>query len=176
MSTVDLTTGQHLIVWVAQYLLYVMCGGFAAVWLFAENARGRIELLVQAVIGLVLCGVFIYVAGHLHDDPRPFVQNPSLTPLFPHAPDNGFPSDHSVAAGLIATVILVRHRIAGAVLWVCAAGIAASRVAAHVHHVQDVVAGLLLGALAAALGILVARLLLARLPWTGVDTGRHHGG
>lgn len=165
----------NLIVWTAQYLLYVMCAVFALVWLAGENNRGRIELLLQAVIGLICCGIFIYVAGKLHDDPRPFMQNPSLKPLFTHAADNGFPSDHSVAAGLIATLILLRHRITGAVLWLFAAGIAASRVAAHVHHVQDVVAGLLFGIVAAAIGILLARLILDRIPRTGVDTGRHHG-
>lgn len=165
----------NLIVWTAQYLLYVMCAVFALVWLAGENNRGRLELLLQAVIGLICCGIFIYVAGKLHDDPRPFVQNPSLTPLFSHAADNGFPSDHSVAAGLIATLILLRHRITGAVLWLFAAGIAASRVAAHVHHVQDVVAGLVLGVIAAAIGVLLARLILHRIPRTGVDTGRHHG-
>lgn len=165
----------NLIVWTAQYLLYVMCAVFALVWLAGENNRGRLELLLQAVIGLICCGIFIYVAGKLHDDPRPFVQNPSLTPLFSHAADNGFPSDHSVAAGLIATLILLRHRITGAVLWLFAAGIAASRVAAHVHHVQDVVAGLVLGVVAAAIGVLLARLILDRIPRTGVDTGRHHG-
>lgn len=165
----------HVIVWTAQYLLYVMCAVFALVWLAGENNRGRLELLLQAVIGLICCGIFIYVAGKLHDDPRPFVQNPSLTPLFAHAADNGFPSDHSVAAGLIATLILLRHRITGAVLWLFAAGIAASRVAAHVHHVQDVVAGLVFGIVAAAIGMLLARLILDRIPRTGVDTGRHHG-
>lgn len=164
----------HLIVWTAQYLLYVMCAVFALAWLAGENNRGRLELILQAIIGLIFCGVFIYVAGYLHDDPRPFVQNPSLKPLFAHAADNGFPSDHSVAAGLIATLIVIRHRITGAVLWLFAAGIAASRVAAHVHHVQDVVAGLVMGIVAAVIAILLTRLILARVPRTGVDTGRHH--
>ncbi len=151
----------NLTVWVAQYLLYVMALAFALIWLFAERGLGRLQLAISAVVGLVFCGVFILTAAHLHTDPRPFVGHPSVHPLFKHAADNGFPSDHSVAAGLIATLVIVRHRVAGVLLALCAAAIAAARVYAEVHHVQDVVAGLLLGALAAAVGILATRLVLA---------------
>jgi undecaprenyl-diphosphatase len=154
----------NVTIWVAKYLLYAMVVIFAAIWLFAERRAGRIELAVAAIIGLIWCGIFIVVAAHLHDDPRPFVDNPSIRPLFAHSADNGFPSDHSVAAGLIATLILARHRLAGLFLALCAIAIAAARVHAQVHHVQDVVAGLLLGALAALLGLLIARLIVAKLP------------
>ena len=161
----------NLTVWVAKYLLYVMVVIFAAVWLFAEHRAGRIELTVAAIVGLACCGLFIVLAGHLHNDPRPFVDNPSLRPLFAHSPDNGFSSDHSVAAGLLATLVVVRHRLVGLLLWLCALAVAAARVHAHVHHVQDVVAGLLLGVLAALIGLLVgglaARPITAR--WPSVD-------
>src|SRR5579875_3150727 len=135
-----------VIKYVAEYLLFVMAGGFVVYWLAGENLAGKARLGVAAVVGLILTLVFIVVAGKLHSDPRPFVQNPALHPLFPHARDNGFPSDHSAAAGLIA---------------------------AHVHHVQDVVAGLALGALAAAIGIWVAGIVMnklrgRRLPVVGV--------
>lgn len=149
-----------VISWVAQYLLWVMVAGFAAIWLFAEHRRGKLQLGVQAVVGLVLALVFLYVAKSVHHDPRPFVENPHIKPLFPHARDDGFPSDHSIAAGLIATLVLVRHRLIGLVFAAAAAAIAWARVAAHVHHLQDVIAGLLLGALAAAIAIAVAVPLL----------------
>jgi undecaprenyl-diphosphatase len=164
----------HLIVWTAQYLIYGMCGLFAVAWLAGENARGRIEVAIQAIVGVALCVLFIYLAGVLHTDPRPFVQDPSLHPLFAHGRDNGFPSDHAVAAGLIATLVVLRHRVTGIVLWLCAAAIAWARVAAHVHHVQDVVAGVLLGALGGALAVLADRLVLYRIRWTSIDVGRHH--
>lgn len=149
-----------LITWLAQYLLWVMVAGFVAVWLFGEHRLGKLQLGLQGVIGLVFALVFLYAAGSLHHDPRPFVVNPRIKPLFPHARDNGFPSDHSIAAGLIATLILVRHRLIGLVFAVAAVVIAWARVAAHVHHLQDVVAGLLLGAAAAAIAIALARPLL----------------
>jgi membrane-associated phospholipid phosphatase len=154
----------NLTVWIAKYLLYAMAVIFVAIWLFAERRAGRIELAIAAAAGLICCGIFIVVAAHLHDDPRPFVDHPNIHPLFHHADDNGFPSDHSVAAGLIATLILFRHRLLGLLLAVCAVAIAAARVHAQVHHVQDVVAGLLLGVLAALIGLLLARVIAARLP------------
>ncbi len=144
-----------LISWIAQDLLWVMVAGFAAVWLFAEPARGKLHLGLQAVVGLCLALAFLYIAKNVHHDPRPFVQNPHIKPLFPHPPDSGFPSDHAIAAGLIATLVLVRHRLIGLVFAVAAAAIAWARVAAHVHHLQDVVAGLLLGASAAAIAIIL---------------------
>lgn len=157
-----------LISWIAQYLLWVMVVGFALLWVFAEHRRGKLEFAAQAAIGFVFALSFLYIAKAVHHDPRPFVENPHIKPLFSHGPDDGFPSDHSIAAGLIATLVLVRHHVNGIAFSAAAIAIAWARVAAHVHHLQDVVAGLILGALAAALGILVVdpliRWLSPRLP------------
>ena len=159
-----MTRVHTLIVWTAQYLLWVMVAVFVLVWLLREDRSGKIELGAAAVLGLILVAVFLYIAGHVHTDPRPFVENPGIKPLFGHSRDNGFPSDHCLAAGLIAVVVFIRHRLIGFVLALLGVAIAWARVAAHVHHLQDVVAGLLLGALAAALASLVVHLLLTRIP------------
>lgn len=152
-----------MIAFVATYVLYLMVAGFGLIWLLAENRRGKVDLGLAAVIGLALVLVLIVIAGAVHSDPRPFVQNPALHPLIRHAADNGFPSDHSAAAGLIATLVILRHRWWGAVLAIVALAVAWSRVAAHVHHVQDVVAGLAFGAVAAWVGTLLAAVLISRL-------------
>lgn len=152
-----------LIVWTAQYLLFVMAAVFALVWLVAEDRRGKIEVVATAAVGVVLMVAFLYIAKYVHHDPRPFVQNPKIKPFFGHSRDDGFPSDHSLAAGLIATLVIWRHRVVGMLLALAAIGIAWARVAAHVHHLQDVVAGLGLGALAGVLASLVVPPLLARL-------------
>ncbi|MEO9221793.1 MAG: phosphatase PAP2 family protein [Mycobacteriaceae bacterium] len=128
-----------------------------------EDRYGKLHVVVAAIIGLVLVGVFIAVASAVHDDPRPFMQDPSLDNLLHHAPGNGFPSDHSCAAGLIAALVVFRHRVYGALLALAAVLVAAARVAAHAHHLQDVVAGLALGVLAAWLGTLLATALISRL-------------
>jgi undecaprenyl-diphosphatase len=152
-----------LIAWAANYLLWVMVAGAGAVWLLREDRDGRIRLAAAGAVGLLLALGFIAVAAHLHDDPRPFVVNPSLHPLISHSADNGFPSDHATAGGLIATLVWMRHRWFGALLGVIAVTLAAARVAAHVHHVQDVVAGLAMGAVAAALATLAVDYGFSRL-------------
>ena len=148
----------------AQYLLFIMAAGFAVYWLAAERwPDGKVRLGATAVVGLALTLAFIYIGGKLHSDPRPFVQNPSLKPMFPHPKDNGFPSDHSAAAGLIAALVLWRSRARGALFGVAALLVAAARVLSHVHHVQDVVAGLAFGVIAFLTAWYVVRFALAGL-------------
>jgi undecaprenyl-diphosphatase len=152
-----------LIVAVAQYLLFGLALFAGLTWLALDRA-GKLRLAVEAVLGLALLGLGIWIAGSLHVDPRPFVQDPSTAALFPHQADNGFPSDHAAAAGLL-TALVVRHRRAlGVLVGIGAVLVAAARVAAHVHHVQDVVAGLLLGVVAGVVAILLTRIAAARLP------------
>lgn len=59
-----------------------MVAGLAAFWLFGMDRAGKLRLGVAAAIGLVLAVVFLVAAGKLHSDPRPFVQNPRLHPLW----------------------------------------------------------------------------------------------
>ncbi|HEY0358559.1 MAG TPA: phosphatase PAP2 family protein [Mycobacteriales bacterium] len=136
-----------VIVVVAEYLLYVLAAIAFGVWL-VQSRRGKVVLGLQAVVALVLVGVGITVAAALHADPRPFVHDPHSHPLFAHAADNGFPSDHSVAAAMVAALVFAYRRALGLIVAAGAVLVAVSRVAAHVHHAQDVVAGLALGALA----------------------------
>jgi undecaprenyl-diphosphatase len=143
-----------LIVLVAQYLLFglVLVAGLA--WLPLDR-EGKLRMAAAGALGLAVLGLGIWIAGALHVDPRPFVQDPSTTPLFAHPADNGFPSDHSAAGGLLTALVLRYRRGLGVLVGVGAVLVAAARVAAHVHHVQDVVAGLALGLLAGTAGILL---------------------
>ena len=65
--------------------------------------------------------------------------------MFPHPADNGFPSDHTALATAISVVVWqYRRRVAWAMV-VLSVLIGAARVAAHVHHTQDIVAALIIG-------------------------------
>jgi undecaprenyl-diphosphatase len=143
-----------LIVDVAQYLLFVLAAVAAVVWLTLGRA-GRLTLAAQAIVGLALVGVGIWLAASLHSDPRPFVHDPASRPLFAHAADNGFPSDHSAAAGLLTALVFRYRRWLGLLVAAGAGAIAWARVAAHVHHAQDVLAGLGIGVLAGVLGLVL---------------------
>jgi membrane-associated phospholipid phosphatase len=147
-----------LITWIAQYLLWVMVTGFALAWVLREDRSGRIAVALAAVIGVGLALGLMYAAKTLHHDPRPFVQNPAVRPLFGHSADDGFPSDHCVAAGLLTALVASRHRALGAAFGLGAVLIAWARVAAHVHHLQDVAAGLALGLIAGAVAVAAVRM------------------
>lgn len=158
-----------LVVLAAQDLLYLLAAVAVVVWLLLGRA-GKLRLAAEAVAGLVLVGIGLWVAGHLHTDPRPFVSD-GTPALFAHPADNGFPSDHSAAAALLATLVARHRRVLGALLAVGAGVVAWARVAAHVHHLQDVVAGLAVGLLAGLAGVWLAGLLFALLERRGVLPG-----
>ena len=159
-----------VVVAVAQYLLFVLALVAGLTWLALDRA-GKVRLAAEAVLGLALLGAGIWLAGALHADPRPFVQDPSLHPLFPHPADNGFPSDHAAAAGLLTALVLRYRRGLGVLVGIGAELVAAARVAAHVHHLQDVVAGLLIGLAAGGLAILLTAVVAARLPGSARSPG-----
>src|SRR4051812_49931187 len=87
-----------LVVAVAQYLLFGLALLAGLTWLTLDRA-GKLRLAIEAVGGLAALGLAIWIAGSLHVDPRPFVQDPSTAALFPHPADNGFPSHHAAAGG-----------------------------------------------------------------------------
>lgn len=101
---------------------------------------------------------------------RPFVAHPhTVTLLTHHPPDAGFPSDHAAALAAIACALLffVRWLGVAAAVWALLVGVA--RVYVGEHYPADVIAGYLLGAVAAAAVVLALRRLadaraVTRLP------------
>ena len=152
-----------VIVGVAQYLLFFMLAAAAAIWLYLPR-QDKVGLAVQAIVSLVIAVVLIKVAAGLHADPRPFVVDPSIRPLFAHPADNGFPSDHTALAATVALLVMIYRGWLGALLLVAAIGVGAARMAAHVHHGQDIVAGLLIAALAVGIAAATWRYARPHLP------------
>jgi len=130
------------------------------VWLRLPR-RQQVELLVAGVIGGVVCLVLVKAAGYVFYDTRPFVTQP-IAPLFPHAADNGFPSDHTAVTVLVGFCVLVVSRRWGLVPLAISLLAAAARVLAHVHTPLDIAGAVVIGAVAAAAGWLLARWIVAR--------------
>ena len=160
-----------LTVAVAQYVLFVVAAAALLLWVLAAG-RERVVLAVEVVVAALVVAVLVKVAGQLHADPRPFVVDPSVRPLFAHPADNGFPSDHTALASAVALVVLCHRRWLGVVLLALAVAIGVTRVAAHVHHVQDIVAALVIGAVAAFVGVLVGRAVDRRLALRAEESAR----
>lgn len=151
---------------------YALFGGLVAltvVWaccgLSARRGADR-----RPLAGVLLTGAATVVALALNqvvnpvvDRPRPFVTLPHVLQLLPHAADGSFPSDHAMIAGAFAGGLLMVHRRWGVLAVVLAVFLAFARVYAGLHYPTDVAAGLLLGALVAAVLVLCLTAPLARL-------------
>ena len=137
---------------IAQYLQYFLVALLAVLFL----ARGKWESR-NARHGVVAAGfatglgllVAHFIAG-AWDRPRPYLGHPLDAHLYIGAShDPSFPSDHATAAFAIAVSILLRNRRAGWLAVAMAALLSLSRVVVGTHYPSDVLAGALIGSLAA---------------------------
>lgn len=136
-----------IIVFVAKYFLFLSV--IITVWFWLKSVRDtKIELAARLILGGVIALALSNLASRVYYDPRPFVTQ-HVTPLFAHAPDNGFPSDHALFTSFLAFTVLSYSKRVGAVLLVIAVLVGAARVAAHVHHPQDIVGSFVFSAIAA---------------------------
>ena len=154
-----------LIAYAARYGFIVSFVIAALVWLRLPR-RQKIELLVTGVIGGVLCLVIIRIGGALYYHPRPFVTR-HIAPYFPHADDNGFPSDHTVLTMFVAFCVLYYSRRWGIVLVAVSLAAGVARVLAHVHSPIDIAGAIAMAAAAAvAAHALTSWALSRRTGWT----------
>ena len=125
-----------VIIFIAQYLyLFVLLLG--AVFFFREPRGEWKQLIVCGAVVAALAFIASRVAAFFYYDPRPFVVG-RFTPLFPHAADNGFPSDHALLTGAIATVVYLFNKKWSIAFWALAFLIGWARVASGVHHTTDI--------------------------------------
>jgi undecaprenyl-diphosphatase len=128
----------------AEYLIYAALLVALAVWLRPRGLRAGVAAVGGALVGLGAGAV----AGSVWDRPRPFVAG-HYAPLFAHANDASFPSDHLIVLGALAGAFWLAWRAAALVTTALAVAVGAGRVIAGVHYAGDVVGGFLIGALAA---------------------------
>jgi membrane-associated phospholipid phosphatase len=152
-----------LIVFVAQYFLYLILAAATVIWLYLPRPD-KVSSAAQALISLVIVFLLIKLAAAIYTDPRPFVVDPSIKPLFAHGADNGFPSDHTAVAVTVALLVMLYRRWLGAALLVASIALGAARIAAHVHHGPDIVAAVLIAALAVGIASAIWRWVRPQLP------------
>lgn len=113
--------------------------------IFFLKARRDVQkkIVIASLLAVPLILLAAFIANHSYDNPRPFVIL-HFTPLIPHSPDNGFPSDHVLLASAIAMVLGLFGRRIGVILWSIPILIAFSRVYVGVHHPLDVIASMLI--------------------------------
>ena len=133
-----------LIRFAATNLIYLALIALAVLWFHRDGLRAGVAAGAGAGIALAI-GAGL---GAAWNRPRPFVAH-HFTPLFDHAADASFPSDHLTVLGAIAAACFLAWRLLGVVVSLLAVCVAFGRVAAGIHYVSDVVAGFALGAAAA---------------------------
>jgi undecaprenyl-diphosphatase len=103
-------------------------------------------------------------------EPRPATLYPHILVLAQHSTDPSFPSDHAVMAGSVTAGLFLVSRRLGAGSALAAVLMAVARVYVGAHFPQDVLAGLLLGAVVALAGFRLASGVLTKLV-TALEAG-----
>lgn len=151
--------GMHeLTIIVAQYFIAIPVIGYAYIFFRLKDTQARKMFIWQSIAAVIITTVLVKIAASLHTDARPFVRD-GVHPYFGHSTDNGFPSDHTTYSALLAFLAFHYSRNIGVGLAVVSLLIGSARVMAGVHHGQDIIAGFLIGAVGAVLGVYVTKLL-----------------
>lgn len=131
-----------LIIIGAKYL-YLAAAAIVVIYTLIQPREKQKKILIFAFIALPIAYLVSRIGALLYYDPRPFVVG-HVTPLIPHAPDNGFPSDHALLTSALAAIITRFSWRTGAVLWLIAILVGISRVAAEIHHPIDIIGSIVI--------------------------------
>lgn len=164
-----------LVVFLAQWLPVLIAIG--AVGCAVGLPRRRLTALaIRAAGALAVAALLVAVASAGYDDPRPFVVDPAHPALLAHDPDNGFPSDHTTVTATLSLLAWTVRRWAGLLLLGLSAVSGMARVLANVHHVPDILAGLVIAAVSVGASSLLWSFFVGRRDRAGQPTeaGRAH--
>jgi membrane-associated phospholipid phosphatase len=153
------------LLWFANYgvvlfALLLLLGALAA---RAAGSSARLAAAVWACLAALIAVGLNQPIVHDVNEPRPFMALRHVLVLAHHSADPGFPSDHATMAGAIAVGVFFASRRLGVVAALAALLLAFARVYVGVHYPRDVAAGLLLGAVVAAVGQVLVVPLLTRV-------------
>ena len=146
---------------VSDYLVPVALAlALLALWFAADTAsRSRYQLgVIAAVLALALANGSIEILNNFLFRDRPFVDH-EVSLLFYEPTDSSFPANAAALAFGVSTAVWVFNRRVGSALLAVSALYAFSRVYAGVHYPLDVIAGGLIGVVAALIAHTLVRLL-----------------
>ncbi len=126
----------------AKYL-YLLDVILAAIYFFLQARNKQKSIIALSTIFLPLAYIIAQVIAFFYFNPRPFVVG-NFTPLIPHAPDNGFPSDHMLLTSATASILFVYNKKVGIVAWIIAIIVGVSRVYVGIHHLADIVGSVII--------------------------------
>ena len=144
-----------LMIFFARYVIYLIPLFLLYLWFRKkEDKQLALFVLLTVLLGLGISAVI----GIIYYHPRPFVLGLG-TQLISHAPDNSFPSEHTVAMFSFALPFLFFKKYrSGTIFTILAAIVGFSRVFCGVHFPLDILGGALIAL------IVVLTLYMARNP------------
>lgn len=139
----------HFMIFVTNGSLYILGIILLAMWLFG-NTYTKKSAIYAAVAGIVAILINVLISQFYYE-PRPFVTYNDINVLVPHDADASFPSDHTAGAMGLTFVLLLRHLNKWGVLAVIFGLLTGfSRIYVGNHYPGDVLAGIAVGFIAAA--------------------------
>ena len=154
-----------LVVVAAQYLFLVIPIVAFAYWLRLPKPAKKYLAILGLTVGLSALATGRLIA-HFYFDARPFARH-HFTPLIPHDPDNGFPSDHTLLSSAISATVTACNPWLGVCLWIVTAIVGAARIRAGLHTPVDVGGSMVI---AGVLTIVAHVLLRRRFPSNGCSS------
>jgi undecaprenyl-diphosphatase len=154
----------NLVVLIAQNGIVVLPVAVVVLWLWPRAYGDWVrEPIIAGCAAAVLAFATGLVLERVLHRPRPFLEL-GFTPLFPHADDSSFPSDHALVGIALVAPLLWRALVPGSALVAWALVVGLARVAAGVHYPSDILGSAVLAlVLDALVWFALPRRLLARL-------------
>ncbi len=138
----------------AKYGVVVFAGILVAAWWRSRRA-GDLHRFAGAVWSAAAAGIALgigQIIGGIIDRHRPYETLRGVHVLVSRTTDFSIPSDHATAVGAVAVGLWISDRPLGRITVILAILMAFTRVYVGAHYPSDVLAGLALGGLVAALG------------------------
>ena len=149
-----------LIILSAKYL-FIVSILIAILYFLKTDKNIKKSLLFLALFTLPLSLTIAKVAALFIKDPRPFVVE-HIKPLIAHAPDNGFPSDHTLLTMTIASTVFVYNKKLGIMLFIIAVLVGTARIIANIHHPLDIIGATLIAIISTAFAYLLLHRFLKK--------------
>ncbi len=129
----------------AKYLFLAIIA-IAFIYFLSQPKTTKKRIIIFSVVTLPLAYIVAKILSTFYYDPRPFVVG-NFVPLIPHAPDNGFPSDHTLISAAFAAVLFPFNKKVAIVASILALIVGISRVYVGVHHPIDILGSIAIAAI-----------------------------
>lgn len=146
-----------LLLFLAQYLIFLSpCFIFCA-WITSRK-HTSLTPWIGFFLTIFFTALFGFIGAHVYSHARPFIVT-GIPPLFPHAADNGFPSDHTLLTAAIAAGLWKISKPLSVAAWAVALLVGIARVLAGVHWPIDIAGSIVFALLAGWISIITAPVL-----------------